>query len=84
MLGVSHRGTKNKRPAGSKVNTGRGNTYLDLCGWDLFPGSSNVHGEFEVRHDWQGWPSSHFILLRLWEGEISVLCEREVRRAELS
>lgn len=40
-------------------------THFDLCGWVLFPGSSNVHGEFDVRHDWQGWPSSHLILRRL-------------------
>ncbi len=26
-------------------------THLDLCGCVLFPGSSNVHAEFDVRHD---------------------------------
>ena len=40
-------------------------THLDLCGCVLFPGSSKVHAEFEVRHDWQGCPSSHLIRLRL-------------------
>ena len=42
-------------------------TYFDLCGWVLFPGSSNVHAELDVKHDWHGCPSSHFILLRLGE-----------------
>ena len=40
-------------------------TYFDLCGWVLFPGSSKVHAELDVRHDWHGWPSSHLILRRL-------------------
>lgn len=40
-------------------------THFDLCGWVLFPGSSNVHAEFDVRHDWHGCPSSHLIRRRL-------------------
>ena len=40
-------------------------TYFDLCGCVLFPGSSNVHAEFDVRHDWHGCPSSHLIRRRL-------------------
>ena len=40
-------------------------TYFDLCGCVLFPGSSNVHAEYDVRHDWHGCPSSHLIRRRL-------------------
>ena len=37
---------------------------FDLCGWVRFPGSSKVQAAEAARQDWQGWPSSHLILLR--------------------
>jgi hypothetical protein len=37
---------------------------FDLWGCVRFPGSSKVHGEFAVKHAWQGCPSSHLIRLR--------------------
>lgn len=40
-------------------------TYLDLCGWLRFPGSSKVQGDVADIHAWQGWPSSHFMRRRL-------------------
>ena len=43
-------------------------TYLDLWGCVRLPGSSKVHAELEVRHDWHGWPSSHLIRRRLGSG----------------
>ena len=43
-------------------------THLDLCGCVRLPGSSKVQAEFDVRHDWHGWPSSHLIRRRLNEG----------------
>jgi len=39
-------------------------THFDLCGCVRLPGSSNVHDELDVRHDWHGCPSSHLILRR--------------------
>lgn len=45
-------------------------THFDLCGCVLFPGSSNVQAEFADRHAWQGCPSSHLILRRLFDQEL--------------
>ena len=61
--------TKNQRPTRETEEQNMERTHFDLCGWVLFPGSSKVHAELELRHDWQGWPSSHLMRRRLEVGQ---------------